>query len=239
MIILSQSDMGEANKRIEEFKIAIPKLEKIVTETNESGALVNLLNIISNYENSIVQIRSMEEFHDVLEEELDKLVDLGDEVYIKIGKKNPENFYALIVMSIDSFVNGFDEATLDYVEKNSDIGRIRKNLLNQIKHIRSIIKTYEESLKIPFNQNMKDKFENKIKEISKKLKIYLEPQNIKEEKFEINSVDSDKILDLYEEIKSMPEGELKQQKIRELERLQMILKKSVLHYKNKIYSKIK
>ncbi len=228
--VISQSDMDEnVQYNISEIRNILPDLEKKSRETDNLDSLVDLLTKVHNLQQIIDSITSLEKYRHEFEEEENKLDVVSKEIASKLILENINTANSIIISNIESFEkNNSVEELKDLIQKGStDASQIRKRLISYISHLKELIKKYEVKFKTTFDPSMKQRLDKKIKELASGLGLYLDVINIPHESMNIKTIEPDEILDLYEEIKSMPESEERQNKIRQLEKMQKIMKSSL------------
>lgn len=194
--------------------------EDVLTQAMKTiHLLADKIFVVSNDKNYRHQIP------DELNDRIEKIMNL---ISMKGIGHDINDWHVLIANFIKSFIKHYDVPTIkkDLELDITDNLETRKTAIRYIKSIWEMINEYEAKFKSTFDPTLKDQLNKKIKEIEKGLGLYLKEDDRKVAPVNIKSVDSDAVLDLYEEIKNMPESDERQQKIRELERLQNILKSS-------------
>lgn len=184
---------------------------------------------------SIRQLQSRQEFRHFLPDEIEEKMEKINRIltYRSLGDDINE-WYALITDGINNFISQFNSTEIQQeIEANvTDKLEVRKSILRYTRAIDSAVEDYQKKFGSTFDPSWIEKYHSKKNELAKSLGLYLEDNEKPSNKpLEIKTIDPDQLLDMYEEIKSMPEGEAKQEKIKEFEKLNRTLKSS---YTNRI-----
>jgi len=222
-----------ANRELEGFiegaNRVLDAILKEIQTTTSSRDLFEFMNALDRLKETIVRLQSKPEFRHAIPEEIDQKIENINQILAhKSLGKDINAWYQLIQDGIEEFINNFDVDILNQeLEANlTDKAEIRRHIMQFTRAVSRTIADYEKQFGSTFDPSLKDAFEAKKKELSKSLGLYLGEEKISDKPMDVTTVDSDKLLDLYNEIKGMPDGEEKMNKIKEFERMQRILKGS-------------
>ncbi len=225
--VFSKSDFEEF---VDGSNGLLDKIEQEMKDRQYSPAvLAKAMMAVHLLADKIVQLGEDKQYRhripDSLNERIEQILNF---ISIKGIGENINDWNFFLSKSIESFITHFSVADIqrDLARDLTDPLEIRKAAMRHVKSIWELINEYEKKFKSTFDPSKKDQLNNKVKELEKGLGLYLKDEENSVAPVSIKSVDSDALLDMYEEIKNMPDGEEKQKKIREFERLNKILKSS-------------
>lgn len=227
-IIISSRELEVFIQKTNEF------LDDIIARLdgdNSAKQLFDIVNAVDAVNLSIRQLQARPEYRHAIPDEIEeKLVSVGQKLTHQSLGNDLNSWYELIRSGIDEFVSHFDP---EYINQEIDANEtdrleLRKTITRYTTAIEKTISDYEKKFGSTFDPALKDLYEKKKAELAKTFGIYI-GQNEKPlgVPVDIQTIDPDKVLDLYEEIKNMPEGDERQEKIKQLERLQRIMKSSL------------
>lgn len=227
-IILSSRELDVFIQKTNQF------LDDVLGRLNKENSPKELFDIVNSVDSvnlSIRQFQSHPEFRHAIPDEIEeKIILIGQKLTDKSLGDDLNSWYDLIKSGIDEFVSLFDP---EYIKKELDSDEmdrleLRRNITRYTIAIEKTIADFENKFGSTFDPALKDLYEKKKSELTKTFGIYIghneKPLGVP---IDVRTIDPDKVLDLYEEIKNMSEGDERQEKIRQLERLQRILKSSL------------
>jgi hypothetical protein len=111
-------------------------------------------------------------------------------------------------------------------EGNTDTALLVRNVRSAIDLLKNEIKTYEKKFGSTFDPSLVQRLDAHVHALEKEFKLFLGEDKVSTDKpLQIETVDSDRLLDLYQELEKMPlDHPDRLEKIKEFERLQRIIK---------------
>lgn len=225
--IISSSDFDDF---ISNSNRLLDKIEQEMKDKQYSPAILSTaMMTVHMLAEKIVQLGEDKQYRHRIPDELNERIEnLLNTISIKGIGENINDWNFLLAQSIKSFIEHFnvEDIKKDLSRDLTDPLEVRKAAMRHVKSIWQLIEEYEKRFKSTFDPSLKDKLNKKVQDLEKGLGLYLKEEDKAVASVDIQSIDSDALLDMYEQIKAMPESEERQQKIREFERLNKILKSS-------------
>ena len=216
--------LEEANKLVNEML-------KELNKPNASSVLSKVMYTMESLTASIRQLQSRREFRHIIPNELEEKMESVNRIITEKSLGNDLNsWYDLLREGINEFISDFDVDIIkqELEEDNTDKMELRRHVIRYSRAIQKTIDDYEKKFGSSFDPSLQKSFKDKKYELAKTFSLYLdEPQIVSNVPLDIQTLDSDKLLDLYEQIKQMPDGDEKLEKIREFEKMNNILKSSL------------
>jgi hypothetical protein len=143
--------------------------------------------------------------------------------------KDINEWHSFLKYRIEQFIEiwNVDDIKKSLEAGRSDIPIIITNIRAAIAMIKKEIEAYESKFGSTFDPSLSSKLDSHVSLIESEFRVFLGEDKISEEPMDIKTMDSDKLIDLYQEIAAMPLDDAKRlDKIKEFENLQRILKSS-------------